>query len=60
MNGCWWENPQTDEALEILAGTVRWHSPDRDEVYRKAREIEVRSFGILFLGRTPDDMFFVL
>lgn len=26
------EDPQTDEALEVRSGKVRWHSNDRDEV----------------------------
>jgi hypothetical protein len=29
------EAPQTDEALEVQGGTVRWHGKDRDEVYRR-------------------------
>lgn len=29
------EDPQTDAALEVQRGKVRWHSKDRDEVYRK-------------------------
>ena len=33
------EEPQTDEALQVTAGKVRWHSKDRDEVYRKAIEL---------------------
>ena len=33
------EDPQTNEALQVLSGKVRWHSKDRDEVYRKAVEL---------------------
>ncbi len=33
------EEPQTNEALQVKAGKVRWHSKDRDEVYRKAVEL---------------------
>ena len=30
------ENPQTNDALEVLKGKILHHSKDRDEVYRKA------------------------
>ena len=30
------EAPQTDDALEVQSGKVRWHSKDREEVYRQA------------------------
>ncbi len=30
------EDPQTNEALEVQSGTVRWHSKDREEVYCQA------------------------
>src|SRR2546425_5910097 len=33
------ENPETTESLEVKAGKVLWHSKDRDELYRKAREL---------------------
>ena len=29
------EDPQTNDALEVKGGKVRWHSKYRDEVYRK-------------------------
>ncbi len=32
------EEPQTNEALEVQSGRVRWHSKDREEVYRKVVE----------------------
>ena len=33
------EDPETDESLVVKSGRVLWHSTDRDEVYRKAREL---------------------
>lgn len=33
------EDPETNEALEVQSGKVRWHSKDRDEVYRKAIDL---------------------
>ncbi len=41
------ENPETTETLE---GKVLWHSKDRDEVYRKARELRPRHSAIFYTG----------
>jgi hypothetical protein len=49
------EDPQTNEALEVQRGKVRWHSKDRDEVYRKAVELRPRRFAMLYTGRMPPD-----
>jgi hypothetical protein len=54
------EEPQTDERLEVQAGRVRWHSKDRDEVYRKAIELKPHRFAILFTGSIPEDTAVVL
>jgi len=50
---CQWvliEDPQTDESLQVMAGKVLWHSPDRDEVYQKAMELRPSRFAVLFTG----------
>lgn len=44
------ENPETTESLEVRSGKVLWHSKDRDEVYRKARELKPRHSAILYTG----------
>ena len=49
------EDPETDEALTVRRGRVRWHSKDRDEVYRKAAELRPSRFAILYTGRIPED-----
>jgi hypothetical protein len=54
------EDPETTEALEIKSGRVLWHSKDRDEVYRKARELQPAHSAILFTGKIPEDMVIVL
>jgi hypothetical protein len=33
-------HPVTDESLSVVRGNVLSHSKDRDEVYRKARELK--------------------
>ncbi|MBA3806472.1 MAG: hypothetical protein H0X14_12260 [Acidobacteria bacterium] len=54
------EDPQTDENLEVKSGKVLFHSPDRDETYRKAVELRPRRFAMLFTGTIPDDTAIVL
>jgi hypothetical protein len=48
------ENPETDEALDVHGGIVLWHSPDRDEVYRKAVELRPKRSAILNTRRIPE------
>jgi len=36
------EDPELTQHLEVKGGKVLWHSKDRDEVYRKARELHLR------------------
>ena len=54
------EDPETDEGLNIKSGKVLWHSKDRDEVYRKARELKPRHSAVLRVGRLPSDTVIVL
>ena len=37
------KDPEFTRSLEVKMGTVLWHSKDRSEVYRKARELRLRS-----------------
>jgi len=45
------EDPETNDALEVQSGRVRWHSKDRDEVYRKAVELRPKRFAMLYTGK---------
>ena len=54
------EDPQLNEALEVHSGVVRYHSKDRDEVYRKAGELRPRQFAVLYTGKIPKDAAVVL
>ena len=54
------EDPETSETLEILKGTVLWHSKDREEVYRKAMELRPKHSAVLFMGKPPKGMEFAL
>jgi len=53
-------DPETTEALEIKKGKVLWHSKDRDELYRKAKEFHPKHSAILFTGTIPKDMVIIL
>ena len=54
------EEPLTNEALEVQSGRVRWHSKDREEVYRKAVEMRPKRFAILHTGKMPEGTEIVL
>ena len=52
--------PGTDEALEMRSGTVMFHSKDRDEVYRKAIELQPKRFAMVYTGSLPENTAIVL
>jgi hypothetical protein len=54
------EDPETDDSLELLSGKVRYHSKDRDEVYRKAVELRPSRFAVHYTGKIPKDAAVVL
>lgn len=54
------EDPKTDEFLEVKSGTVRFHSKDRDEVYREAVKVRPKRFAMLYTGTIPKDTAIVL
>ena len=53
-------DPQTNESLEVVKGTVLCHSKDRDEVYRVAVQLRPERSAILYTGRMPPDTAIVL
>ena len=53
-------DPELDESLEVLRGEVACHSKDRDEVYRKARELAPTHSAILYTGRLPENVEIVI
>lgn len=54
------EDPQLDENLQVLSGSVLCHSKDRDEVYRRARELRPKQSAFLYTGAIPDDAAVIL
>lgn len=54
------EDPETTDELGIKSGRVLWHSKDRDEVYRKARELRPKHSAILYTGVMAEDAAVIL
>ncbi len=53
------DEPKTDKYQRVRKGKVLYHSPDRDEVYRKAIELRPKRFAFLYTGALPKDMVLV-
>ena len=54
------EDPETNEALDVLGGKVIHHSRDRDEVYRKAVSLRPARSAVLYTGEMPEGTAVVL
>ena len=54
------EDPETENGLKVKSGKMLWHSKDRDEVYRKARELKPKHSAVLYIGNLPQDTVIVL
>ncbi len=54
------EDPETDEVLEVVQGTVVCHSKDRDEVYRFALNQKSKRFAIVYTGEMPEHSAIIL
>lgn len=54
------EDPETNDSLEVQSGRVRFHSTDRDEVYRRVASLRPRRFAVLYTGEIPEDVAVVL
>ena len=53
-------DPQTNDALEVLGGTVIYHAKDRDEAYRVGVTRHPKRFAILYTGQIPANTAVVL
>jgi hypothetical protein len=53
------DEPETDEHLKVLSGTVVFHSKDEGEVYRKAAELRLRRVAFLYTGKIPEDVIWI-
>lgn len=52
--------PVVEEGPRLLAGKVAFHSPDREEVYRKAIELQPGHFAFWCFAEPPSDVEFML
>jgi hypothetical protein len=52
--------PETDECLAVISGKVLYHGSDRDEVYRRAKELQPGRFAVQYLGTWPENTALVL
>lgn len=49
-------DPEFNDRMEVVRGTVLYHSGDKEEVYRKDREIQPRSAAYVYTGPPPDNV----
>jgi len=54
------KDPQVNEKLEVLGGTVVSHSKNRDEVYREAADLRLKHSAFLYTGAVREDEEIVL
>jgi hypothetical protein len=54
------EDPDSNDSLEVRSGRVRYHSKDRDEVYREAVKLRPKRFAMLYTGSIPKDTAIIL
>lgn len=52
--------PRLDDVSRLQAGRVVFHSPSRDDVYRKAVELRLPDFAVRHLGTLPENTALVL
>jgi hypothetical protein len=50
------DNLQTTDGSTVTAGRVVWHSPNRDEVWDKALEIQSNDIAVFYIGDVPEDV----
>jgi hypothetical protein len=53
-------DPQTDDSLELVAGTVLHHSMNREEIDRKLLELRPKRFAVRYLGKMQENTALVL
>lgn len=53
-------DPVVDKQGRVVSGVVKAHSKDRDEVYRKAVELKLKSSATLYTGKLAQDAAVVL
>ena len=62
FNGEWVliEDPETTTYQQVTGGRVIFHSKDRAEIHRRARELPRLHHAILYVGDVCKDMVYIL
>jgi hypothetical protein len=47
------EDPVTNAALEVERGRVRFHSREQQDLYKKAKELGLHRWAVVFAGKMP-------
>jgi hypothetical protein len=53
-------DPETNDELEVQSGKVLYHSKDKTEFDRKVMEFHPKRFAVIYTGKPPKGMEFVL
>ena len=53
-------DPELTDMNEVIRGEVLCHSTDRDEVYRKLREVGAKHVATLCFAEVPEDTVIIL
>jgi len=53
-------DPEFTPEMELVNGEVVYHCSDRDELYRKIGELNLKSSAVLYTGSVPDDLVIML
>jgi hypothetical protein len=54
------EDPQTDDQQNVRGGRLLWHGHDLEEVEQKDLELQPRNAAVLYIGKAPANLAFVL
>ncbi len=53
-------DPEVRKGPKVIRGTVVFHSPDRDQLDKRATELKLKSSAVRFTGKLPEHMAFNL
>lgn len=54
------EELETDEKMLVKSGKVTYHSASKTDVYSKAKELKPKYFAVMYMGRLPENMIFLI
>lgn len=48
-------DPEVEENLVVKRGKVLWHGKNKDDLYRKMKELQPRSAAVLYTGKMTEE-----